>query len=176
MEGGESGLWPRPHNRLFDFEATARGTEWIDTIAARARDVLARRPVEQLVIGHADWAVKHFRFRGRHVRVIYDWDSLVLDEEAIPVGQAARGFTMTWDLPVDLTPTPNEARAFVADYEQERGTPFSAPERVRLGASATYALAYTARCEACADPKATEFPPGSARLALAHHAHEFLHL
>ncbi len=48
-------LWPPPHNALFDFEATAAGAEWIDGIAAYAKDLVDefQAPV---VVGHADGA------------------------------------------------------------------------------------------------------------------------
>ena len=32
-----AGLYPTPHSKLFDFEATAAGAEWIDEIATRAK-------------------------------------------------------------------------------------------------------------------------------------------
>ena len=46
---GERPLWPRPHNVLFDFEATASGAEWIDEIAAAAKP-LRDEPVGAVVI------------------------------------------------------------------------------------------------------------------------------
>jgi hypothetical protein len=33
----KKGLWPQPHNALFDFEATAAGAEWIDAFARRSK-------------------------------------------------------------------------------------------------------------------------------------------
>ena len=91
----EGVLWPTPHSRIFDFVATASGAEWIDAFALRARQELAYG-VGDIVIGHTDWSVKHFRFQNGKVCVIYDWDSLALDRETVIVGEAARGFTMTW--------------------------------------------------------------------------------
>ena len=57
-----SALWPEPHSKIFDFEATKVGSEWIDQIASKAMQVLSNSP-GQKVIGHTDWSVKHFRFR-----------------------------------------------------------------------------------------------------------------
>ena len=68
-------LWPVPHNALFNFEATAAGAGWIDEIAAGAKRVMNGFH-GRVVVGHADWSVKHFRFAGGEVRVVYDWDSL----------------------------------------------------------------------------------------------------
>ena len=52
-------LWPKPHNVLFDFEATAAGAEWIDEIGRGARRVPA---VGAETVGHTDWGAKHLRF------------------------------------------------------------------------------------------------------------------
>ena len=43
-------------------------------------------------------------------------------------------------------PTLAEARAFIGDYEAERGASFSAAERQLCGACFAYSCAYTARC------------------------------
>jgi len=170
---GRDRLWPEPHSRLFDFAATASGAEWIDEDARRARGVLAEVPAGRPVVGHDDWSVKHFRFRGDAVRVVYDWDSVLMNDEPVVVGEAARGFTMTWYLDVPVIPTISEARAFVTEYEEARGRPFDREQRRRLGGAAAYALAYTARCEACLDSASGDFPPGSARHALASFGEEF---
>jgi hypothetical protein len=55
----EDGLWPPPHNALFDFEATAAGAGWIDDIAREAKrigrgvpsllgDELPRTPIHEV--------------------------------------------------------------------------------------------------------------------------------
>jgi hypothetical protein len=85
-------LWPTPHNVLFDFEATAAGAEWIDEIARAAKGPRDAHEGE-LVIGHGDWTVKHFRFDGLDPTVVYDWDSLQVDSETRFVGSSAATFT-----------------------------------------------------------------------------------
>jgi hypothetical protein len=167
-------LWPQPHHRMFDFDATRAGTEWIDEFAARSRERLGS--AGEPVIGHLDWTVKQCRFVGDELRVVYDWDSLGLMPEPELVGNAAAHFTTTWRLDVPLVPSPEEARAFVAEYERARGREFDREERVRLGAQAVYALAYGARCEACSEPGATTFAPGSQRDGLARWGEEYLRL
>jgi hypothetical protein len=169
------GLWPRPHSRLFDFEATRRGTEWIDELGARALERL-RHADGELVVGHLDWTTKHCRFVGDSLRVVYDWDSLGRTTEAELVGQAACHFTTTWYLDVPLIPAPAEARAFVAEYEAARGAAFPVEERAVVGAAAVYGLAYGARCESCGDPEATSFPAGSQRDGLARYGEELFEL
>ena len=167
----EGRIWPRPHSAIFDFEATAAGSEWIDELAMRARDAL-RQSAGERVLGHVDWSVKHFRFRDGKVTAIYDWDSLAVDAEPVIVGEAARGFTFTWRIPVRLAPSLDESRAFVSEYEAARGTPFTSAERETAGAAAVYALAYTARCEHCLGSRA----PGNALDALATHGEELFAL
>jgi len=167
----EERIWPRPHSAIFDFEATATGAEWIDELAVRARSIL-RQPTGERVVGHVDWSVKHFRFRDGDVTAIYDWDSLAVDCEPVIVGEAARGFTFTWRIPVRLAPSLDESRAFVSEYETARGTPFTSAERKTAGAAAVYALAYTARCEHCLGSRA----PGNALDALATHGEELFTL
>jgi hypothetical protein len=138
-------LWPIPHNVLFDFEATSGGAEWIDAIA---RDAIPVRNsgIGELVIGHGDWTVKHFRFDGLRPTVVYDWTSLGTDYETTFVGVAAASFTFTEHLPVTPWPTVGEATAFLDDYERARGRPFLAEERRATEAAAVYARAYSARC------------------------------
>ena len=89
-------------------------------------------------------------------------------------GEAARGFTMTWHLDVLITPSQDEARAFVEEYETFRGKAFTRDERATIAAAATYALAYSARCEHCIDPRTEGFPPGSPRAALARYGDRYL--
>jgi hypothetical protein len=138
-------LWPIPHNVLFDFDATAAGAEWIDDIARAAKPLRDAR-VGELVIGHGDWSVNHFRFRGLRPTVVYDWSSLGTDYETTYVGVAASGFTYTTHLAVAVLPTVAEACAFFEDYEQARGRPFSVRERRAAHAAAVYGRAYGARC------------------------------
>jgi len=51
--------WPTPHSKLFDFEATTDGAEWIDEIARRAQEIKLHG-AGRVVLGHTDWGVKHF--------------------------------------------------------------------------------------------------------------------
>lgn len=140
-------LWPKPHNALFDFEATAAGAEWIDEIGRAAREIPGAG-VE--VVGHTDWAAKHLRFDDDlNVTAIYDWDSLTTELEPRLVGTAAGSFTYTEELdqPVTLWPTADESLAFIADYEGARDEPFSEEERRAARAAAVYLRAYAARCQ-----------------------------
>lgn len=159
-------IWPTPHSQLFDFEATATGAEWIDEIARHAQ-AMKLRGAGHLVLGHTDWGVKHFRFIGQRVRVIYDWDSLTLEKEPIIVGQASRYFTYTEFFGEYRLPTEEEGHAFVAEYEAARGRPFTREEYQTLKAAKIYGLAYGARCEHALHPHETIYPEGSCRAFLA---------
>jgi len=167
-------LWPKPHSAIFDFQATSSGAEWIDRLASEAQRIMLSCPGEN-VLGHTDWSVKHFRFIAGKTHVIYDWDSLRLDKEPLLVGDAARGFPMTWNLPepIRITPTQDELHAFVAEYEEARGKIFTNAERIALAASVTGAIAYGARCEHSLHPHETDFPTGSCRDILAHYGSTF---
>ena len=145
LRPSEGRLWPKPHNVLFDFEATTDGAGWIDEIAAAAQKRRDAGPGE-LVIGHHDWTVKHVRFDGLRPVVVYDWDSLSAAPEPCFAGDAAATFTYTEHLPVELWPTVEEAQAFIGDYEQARGRPFTPDERGTARAAAVYTRAYSTRC------------------------------
>ena len=140
-------LWPKPHNVLFDFEATAAGAEWVDELARAA--VAASEPCGREVVGHTDWSAKHLRFdESLRPTALYDWDSITVDREPVVVGTAAASFTYTEELdhPVVLWPSLEEALAFVDDYERARGVAFDAAERRAVGAACVYLRGYAARC------------------------------
>ena len=156
-------LPPAPHSPIFDFDATSAGAEWIDALAAEARARLLTSP-GRLVVGHGDWSIKHFRFEGADVRVVYDWDSVTLAPEAFLVGTAAAHFTS--EPPDWRAPACEESVAFVAEYEDARRKPFTAAERAAVQAAIVFGTAYTSRCEHALDPGGAP-PPHSFRAALA---------
>jgi hypothetical protein len=138
-------LYPQPHSKLFDFEKTAKGAEWIDSFAARARQAEAHEG--NPVLGHADWRVEHLRFQDGRIVASYDWDSLAFSPETELVGISAHSFTADWALEaVRRIPTADDIHAYVADYEHARGQSFSNRERRSLFATGVYLVAYSARC------------------------------
>jgi hypothetical protein len=138
-------LWPKPHSKLFDFAATARGAEWIDEVAALARERMM--PAGRRVIGHGDWRQEHVRFVGGDPVVAFDWDSLCCQPEPMLIGANAHGFCADWSCADRAqAPTMQEARSFKRDYEDARGARFSPEENRLCGAAFAYACAYTARC------------------------------
>jgi hypothetical protein len=140
-------LWFEPHDVRFDFEGTASGAEWIDSLAALARSRL-EHPSSDVVIGHFDWRVENLAFQDNALVAIYDWDSVFAAPEAVVVGNTAAQFTADWTSSED-DPLPNisEMRSFVSDYELARGATFDAAERDVLDAANLFLCAYGARCQ-----------------------------
>ncbi len=157
-------IWPRPHSALFDFEATNEGAAWIDEIARNALAVM-HAATSRIVVGHCDWSAKNMRMDGDSIAVLYDWDSVFLDRETFVLGTAAAHFPVTWELDVPETPSIDEVAAFVREYEQARGAPFTRLELAEIEAAATYARAYKARCEHAIDPQSARWN-GSSRESL----------
>lgn len=138
-------LWPRPHSKLFDFEATRHGAEDIDELAAAARARMAS--IGRRVVGHSDWRAEHVRFDGDRPVVAFDWDSLCKDREPTLVGITAHMFCADWSREdVAQAPTLEEARAFVADYQAAADREFTPAERTLCSAAFAYSVAYTSRC------------------------------
>jgi len=149
-------LYPQPHGKLFNFEKTAAGAEWIDDFARGARQAEAHE--DKPVLGHGDWRVQHLGFREGKIVATYDWDSLAFCSETELVGVTAHGFTADWTLEsVRRIPTANDVRAYVADYERARGQPFSELERKSLFAHCVCCIAYSARCAHSVEPDKIEW-------------------
>lgn len=151
-----SGLYPQPHGRIFNFEATAAGAEWIDDFARRARRLEARGDFP--VLAHSDWRVEHLRFLDGRIAAVYDWDSLSLRPETEQVGISSHGFTADWSLSgVRRIPSARDIREYVADYEQARGRNFTRRERRSVFATSVFWIAYGARCMHSLEPLKAEW-------------------
>jgi hypothetical protein len=141
----EEALWPTPHSQLFNFDITSAGAEDIDNLAAEARSRMM--PCGRVVLGHGDWRAEHVRFEAMEPVVAFDWDGLCKDAEPALVGFTAHAFCADWSRSDYVqAPSLEEARAFVADYEEARGYSFERDERILCGACFAYSVAYTARC------------------------------
>lgn len=167
-------LYSIPHSKMFNFETTSQGAEWIDALCREARKTLAENNAGKLLLGHTDWSIKHFRYIGDTAHIIYDWDSLALDREPVLVGAAAGGFTMTWHLDVPILPTQDEALAYVGEYEAYRNKKFTVDEQQIMAASMTSWLCYGARIEHSMKPHERDFPEDSCRWILAKYGSGFL--
>jgi hypothetical protein len=145
LTGNGDELFPPAHDRRFDFSLP--GGEWIDAIAADARDRLTAWP-GGAIVGHSDWRVENLRYQRGTLSAIYDWDSSVVRSEAALVGAVSTLFTADWTQPETCgIPELCEMGAFVTAYEAARRRPFSRAERDLCAAACSYQLAYNARCE-----------------------------
>ncbi|MDY7100450.1 MAG: phosphotransferase [Actinomycetota bacterium] len=142
-------LWPEPHDPRLDFDATSSGAEWIDELALDARRRLASAGADApSVIGHADWRVGNLGFAAERLVAIYDWDSVTAAPEAVIVGLTAAQFGIDWGAGEDdPVPTIPEMAAFVADYEDVRGTRFTLSEWELVDAANLALISYGARCQ-----------------------------
>lgn len=146
MELHEPGLWHQPHNILFDFEKTAAGAEWIDSIAQQANQRL-RAATGPAVIGHSDWSLQNMSFHQGNLVCVYDWDSLRVGLEPCFVGGAARVYRHDWRVgPPEPAISLAEVQDFVREYEAARGQPFTTEEQRVLGAAVVYTATYGVRC------------------------------
>jgi Ser/Thr protein kinase RdoA (MazF antagonist) len=140
------GLYPIPHNPIFDLRGTAEGAEWIDGWAGRS---WSRREADALprVIAHLDWSARNVRLSGSDLVAVYDWDSIGLASEATAAGQAATTWRSTADTGTPPAPGAGEIERFIEGFARARGVPFSGLEWETARAAAVWVMAYTARCE-----------------------------
>jgi Ser/Thr protein kinase RdoA (MazF antagonist) len=141
----QDGPWPEPHDPIFDFSTLPDERRWLDQLAREAADVLATQPPEPTVIGHSDWACQNVRFAGDEVVASFDWDSLVARPEPVIAGLSAGGFPEGGGYGA-AAPTPDEAGAYLADYDSSRSRPFTRAEQAAAAAAAAWVLSYNARC------------------------------
>lgn len=146
-----SSLYPLPHGKIFNFERTGGGAEWIDDLARRARGLEIHEDTP--VLGHADWRVEHLRFQNGRIGAVYDWDALAFAPETMLVSISAHGFTADWSVPERRRiPRKDDILAYIADYEQARGWTFLKQERQSVIATCVYWVAYGARCQHSLEP------------------------
>ena len=139
-------LWPQPH-RIWEHRALdGDEARLCDRHASEAQAVIKKSKLPRTAM-HLDWGVKNARFHDNRLSAVYDWDSLHQASEAECAGRAAAQFTAQWEIPALLTPTPDESKAFLDEYQAARGKKFSRAERAVAAASARYLVAHVARQE-----------------------------
>src|SRR6478609_1475014 len=144
--GRQATLWPAPQHTWEMREIDDEDGRFI-AAHGRAAQVALQKSKPPLVATHLDWGAKNIRFRDDAVCAVYDSDSVHAAAEAECVGRAAAQFTAQWEVPAMLTPTADEAQAFVEEYQTARGRKFSRAERALSAAAARYAVAQAARLE-----------------------------
>jgi hypothetical protein len=171
-------LWPQPHSRLFDFDATIAGADDIDDLAEAARARLDAVDRSAPVVGHTDWRAEHLRYDGSAIVAAFDWDSVALTTEPVLVGATAHAFTADWSIDVERPRAPalDEARSFVREYERSRARAFDPAEREDLSAAYALATAYTARCAHAIDPDGATEQAGGFRTLVREHGRRLMEL
>ena len=142
-------IFPAPNNPNTNFSQNVEEAKWIDEIARKAKRLIISID-KNPVLGHCDWSMKNMRFINDKIAMVYDWDSIILQDEYHILATAASTYPMTWDIPVRVVPTQKESYDFVLEYEQARGKKFSEKEWVKISACVTYYFCYTARCQVSA--------------------------
>ena len=136
----EDGLWPPPDDLDVNLNEVG-GPGWIDAAGQAARHRLqeSQDSQERTVIGHCDWITDNLRWRGERLLVVYDWDSLIADSEAVIAGLAAAIYLYP------ERPTIAESRDFLDAYATARGRPFSHDELQRCWAAGVWTRAFDAK-------------------------------
>jgi hypothetical protein len=145
---------------------------WLSELMTTAFGRLTAYDAPPAVV-HLDWRTQNVRLDGAQIVAIYDWDSVALETEARAVGDAAAMFSVVYGLPNSSVPTPEEARAFVEDYEASREHDFTAEERDVIGAAVVRKLGGQAHLEHDGDPTGRKLGPLSIRTALLEHGLEY---
>jgi Phosphotransferase enzyme family len=168
------GAWSATHMTFFDFTTTPPEYAWLQRLAQQAADrTVELRDPGELVVAHADWYAGNLRFDGHELLAAFDWD-LIADTEPIVVGITAGMFSAGTALAA-TPPSPEEAAAFLADYEAAVGRRFRGSEHELLSAAACWSIAYTARCDVTLlDGQAAR--PGSALDLLSTRREDYLTL
>ncbi|SDS59600.1 Phosphotransferase enzyme family protein [Friedmanniella luteola] len=140
----QDGPWPVPHDTLVDLRSTPDEFGWLDALGRRAADqVLEHRVDAEVVTGHADWYAGNTAVVDGRLVGVFDWE-LVADTEAVIAGFAASCYASSATGGGGLS-TPEEAVAFLQDYEQVRGQPWTGSERRAAAGAVAWILAFNAR-------------------------------
>ncbi|ALO13621.1 aminoglycoside phosphotransferase [Streptomyces venezuelae] len=102
----EPGAWATAEDVEQPFHSVA-GPDWLERAGRAARERIACWQAPK-VIGHGDWFRENFRWRGEELHVAYDWDSAIVETEAVIVGIAA----------AYVAPSVEESAAFLAAYQE----------------------------------------------------------
>lgn len=131
-------LWPTPDDRNEDLNLL-REPAWIDQVALRARNRLARDDLPPAV-GHADWWSENLLWRDGVLVAVLDWDSVAALPEAALAGVGAAIYKPS-------LPSVEESAAFLEAYQRARGRRFSPAEIQVSWAAGLWTRAFDAKKE-----------------------------
>ena len=141
----EAGLWARIDGTDIDLNLEP-DPPWLSDTARRVRARLASLG-DPCVVGHADWWSQNLRWVGQRLHVVYDWDSVTAQPEAILAGEAAYMFAKT-DFELDgCAPGANVqlTEQFLVAYENARGRRWTIDQREAAWAAGLWIAAFNAR-------------------------------
>ncbi|WP_235783496.1 hypothetical protein [Amycolatopsis orientalis] len=152
------GLWPRPEDSEVDLDEVP-GAEWIDDAGRRARDRL-RAGGSDAVIGHCDWLAGNLRWNGDKLLVVHDWDSVIVESEAVLAGFAAALYST---VSADALATIEDTQRFLDAYVRARGREFSEDELRRAWAAGVWTRACDAKYQHAVGQPVTSLSETEAR-------------
>jgi len=142
----QDGPWPVPHDTIVDFRTCPPGYAWLDEFARKAAEqVRTHGAGHEVVVGHADWYAGNVAVADSRIVGTWDWE-LVAGAEAVVAGLAAAAFAASATA-AGGSSSPEEAVAFLRDYEGARGRAFSETERRAAAGAVSWVLAFNARFE-----------------------------
>jgi hypothetical protein len=115
------------------------------------------------VIGHCDWLAGNLRWSGDTLLMVHDWDSVIVESEAVLVGFAAALYST---VSADDLATVEETERFLDAYCQARGRVFSAGELRRAWAAGVWTRAYDAKYQHTVGQPVTSLSEDEARQRL----------
>jgi len=140
----QDGPWPVPHDTLVDFESTPDGYGWLDDFAHQAAEqIRSNRDADNVVVGHADWYAGNTLLAEGLLAGTFDWE-LVADTEAVIAGFAASCYAASSTGSGGLS-SPDEAVAFLRDYDSVRQQPLTEREQRTAAAAVAWIAAFNAR-------------------------------
>lgn len=157
------GLWPGPEDPDVNLNEVV-GAEWIDEAGRRARDRL-RAGESEAVVGHCDWLAGNLRWSGDELLVVHDWDSMIVDSEAVLAGFAAALYST---VSADELATVEDTERFLVAYCDARGREFSADEVERSWAAGVWTRACDAKYQHTVGQPITSLSENEARERLRH--------
>jgi len=153
------GLWPRSEEDPEINLNQVAGAEWIDDAGRQARDRL-RVGESDVVIGHCDWLAGNLCWSGDELLVVHDWDSVIVESEAVLVGFAAALYST---VSADKLATVEDTERFLVAYCRARGREFSADELQRSWAAGVWTRAYDAKYQYAVGQPITSLSEDEAR-------------
>lgn len=143
FEPASNRLWPQPDDVEGDLN-DPRLEAWIDDVARKARDRIARYS-GQRVYGHGDWYAANVPCRGGRIHTVYDWDSVVHEPESVIAGVASAIFPGTGN-PGEVASIA-QSNDFLRAYADEREREWSKDDKEICWAASVWTRAFDAKKE-----------------------------